>query len=389
MVVKSISRKSNVGGLVKYILRADTPVKHAERPSFQALYVPGVPFTKLDLRYLHAEGVDKAIDNEIKVKFGGNIQAFIVDQITKQPFVLTTHNLKSRDMLGIIKEFERTEQNRIHKRADQNIATHEILSFKKNDTSKLTPAILKDLAQEYIKLRGPTTQALAVLHSDKSHMHIHICMSSTRLDGMANRISKHDFAVEVKEKFQEYQKNKYPFLESVVQHGRGKNENGLEKNKKTNEREKDKQLLQHVLAEAISKTRSIDELKTILQEHNHEIYFRNGTAQGVKFEGDRKFRFSNLGIDLSSLLEKEAKKAKEDKELTELRNIRSKERTIVKEQTIEQKEEANQQTIIENELSAIREGNNQEVEKENEREIETTYEEDELDNEPIDDEQTP
>jgi len=58
-------------------------------------------------------------------------------------------------------------------------------------------------------------------HFNKTHYHIHFCISGVEIEtGKSLRISKEEFKL-VKEKLQEYQLEKYPELSnSVVEHGR-------------------------------------------------------------------------------------------------------------------------------------------------------------------------
>ncbi len=369
MILKSLSRRSDIGGLVKYILKDDRKIVSAPE-KFQNLYVKGVHFTKQDLLFLEKEAADKALSYEQKIKFGNNVEAFVKYQMSfVQPTLIIAHNLRSRSISGFTKEFELNEAGRIHKRSGQIAANHVILSWSPKDAKHITHAMLKDVASQYIKLRGENTMVLGTLHIE-AHLHLHLIVGATNLDGTSSRISKLEFA-EIKQQLQDYLKEKYPMIShSSPEHGKAKNrEKEVEKNIKTDERAKDKNQLMQVLAGILPQARSTEEFISLVQQQGHEVYLRDGRLLGIKYESERKFRFTNLGIDIKQFQELDIKKAKEEKDLAELRSIRRKEQNIekIQEETIE--EQKAEQTSA-NDLAEIRAKHTEKTEIEKEQEVE-------------------
>ena len=73
---------------------------------------------KYIFRYIHAE--EKQAQNQRS-------------QNENAPFIIR-HNIRSRTIDGYIQEFKQNELNRIHKRTDQTVLNHFILSFSPNDS---------------------------------------------------------------------------------------------------------------------------------------------------------------------------------------------------------------------------------------------------------------
>lgn len=248
------------------------------------------------------------------------------------PFIVK-HNLRGDSIDEYIKEFQDNERQRIYTSSRQVAMHHTVLSWGDADAEKITDEMLHDLANKYIELRGENNLYLGTVHREKddvNHVHLHLAMSATRLDGISSRIPK-DVFQEIKIKLQEYQKEKYPELSHSLPKHRHSNEkevgNEAEKNIKRNERALDKDVLQKCLDETYKISTSREDFLSKLQALGHEPYFRNGKFQGVKFEGEHnfKFRISRLGYDEKKLqaLDIRAKEEKDLKELTELRNQRS------------------------------------------------------------------
>ena len=138
-----------------------------------------------------------------------------------KPFIVR-HNVRSSTIAGYIKEFAAVEQLRLHKRIGQVNVHHSILSFGKLDAPKLNDSILRNLAKQYIKLRGELNLYVITKHLDREHIHLHVAMSATQVNGKSSSISKARFA-EIKQELDRYQQEKYPELvHSLPQHGKQK-----------------------------------------------------------------------------------------------------------------------------------------------------------------------
>ena len=66
----------------------------------------------------------------------------------------------------------------------QKAVCHTILSFCANDAERLTDAMMVKIANEYLEKMGyGNTQSLIVMHSDRQHPHLHICINRIGNDG--------------------------------------------------------------------------------------------------------------------------------------------------------------------------------------------------------------
>jgi hypothetical protein len=332
VIIKCISRKSNVGQLIKYVLadcKMEPPVKQQkERP----LYVKGVPLTDRDRKHLGSERSDSELTQLFKqYAKDGDIQKFIENHILKQqredlekriPAVLIKQNIRARSIPGYIKAFEENEKMRMHVRSNNVKAYHHVISFSDLDKGQINENMLKDIAQKYIELRGGNSLFLGAVHH-KENMHIHLIQSATQYcTGLANRVSQQQFQ-ELKVAMQEYQMEKYPQLvNSVVDHksqNRKTKSGELEKNKR--DERTGKASLLGLLETTLTKSTSTEHFLNQLQALGHEPYYRAGRLQGIKYEGTTKFRLGRLGFD-TKLKSLDMKKEKEDKELKELQQLR-------------------------------------------------------------------
>ncbi len=343
MIIKNLSRKSGSGQLVryifKYIFRGDE-VLEKEPVSFEdTLLSLGIQFTAKDIRYLEAEVAEAKLMADFKEKSPDNdYQYYIQNYLLKdrpgivaeqpkeyqsdQPFVIK-HNIRSNSISGYIKEFERNESHRLYRRSDQVSIHHTILSWSNLDKGNVSDAMLKDMAQEYIRLRGENNLYVGTVHKDREHIHLHIAMSGTQLNGRSSRVSKQEFQG-IKIQLQEYQKLKYPELaNSLPEHGKSNRQKLTRDDLKTvkrNERHTIKNDLLWCL-ETISPT-STEHLLSELQSKGYSPYYRAGRLTGVQHEQGIKFRFSRLPVDMDKLKELDTQRVKENEELSTIRDIR-------------------------------------------------------------------
>lgn len=260
----------------------------------------------------------------------------------KQAPILIRHNIRSRSLDKIVKEFDHNETFRLHRRKDNVRVYHTILSFSNRDRQHINEKMLRDIAKQHMKLRGNNNMYLGVAHYDKSHVHLHLVMSGTKyLTGESNRLSRKEFH-ELKLAMDLYQKQRYPeLIHSLPRHGRSQKLKEAQREPEPtrgNSRESQKDTLQQILEEAYAKSKSRDDFINHLKSHNHVVYFRNGRLQGVKFEGDRKFRFSRLGYDKDKLEKLDALRINEEKNLEDLRELRAS-RTLERDQEKEKSDQ--------------------------------------------------
>ncbi len=241
-----------------------------------------------------------------------------------QSQVVIRHNVHSRSISGYVKEFQRNDELRIHKRKDNVQIHHTILSFSNKDKEHVTEDVLRDMGEKFIELYGKDKLYVMVSHHDHDHIHLHCSISGTKLNGMSSRMSAAEFA-KLKVELDKYQQQKYPLLvHSLPRHGRGKEIKGVEaeKNVKIAERAADKASLMQVLETTFSRSTSRDQFFTELASQGHVPYYRAGSFAGILYNSSRKFRINRLGYDEKKLSELDTRE-KEDKQLTELQELRS------------------------------------------------------------------
>lgn len=235
------------------------------------------------------------------------------------------HNLRSRSAIGWTKEFESNEALRLYKRSDNIKLNHTILSFSNQDVEHITKDLLKDISKKFIELRGKDNLYLASSHHDKDHIHLHILMSATKyMTGESNRISKLEFK-ELKLALDAYQKEKYPVLiHSLPAHGKLTKVQSQDSSypfKASDKTLSQKQQISEKIAEIYGKVNSGQEFLSQLKFEGLEAYYRGGSLYGVEDQG-RHFRFKALGIDINKLDELDKKQGKEEIELQELSDLR-------------------------------------------------------------------
>jgi len=235
------------------------------------------------------------------------------------------HNLRSRSANGWTKEFESNDSLRLYKRSDNIKLNHTILSFSNKDIEHINKSLLEDISRKFIELRGKENLYLASSHHDKDHIHLHILMSATKyLTGESNRISKKEFH-ELKLSLDAYQKQKFPeLIHSLPEHGKRSkihsptNEYPIQND---NTKLSQKQQISGTISEIYSRANSSQEFLSQLKFEGLEPYYRGGSVYGVEDQG-RHFRFKTLGFDINKLAELDKKPSKEEIELQELSDLR-------------------------------------------------------------------
>lgn len=273
MILKSLSRKSNIGQLVQYLFK-------------------------------HDEG-DK-------------------------PKPLLKHNLRARSIKGWTKEFEDNNDQRLRKRIDSPKLNHVVISFHHGDQKKVTDRILKDLAKQYIELRGKDSLYLVNVHKDRQHVHFHIIQSTVKyLTGETNRLSKKEFQ-ELKINLQEYQRQKYPQLkQSLPDHGKNqKHRSAILKDQIIDKGHSHKLLVYQQVEKLYNNSKSLDGFYRNLKAQGYEPYQRGNSTYGIEHEG-RNFRFKTMGLTPEKLEDLNKPAIKEERslrELQELRNLKAQDR---------------------------------------------------------------
>ena len=353
MIVKSLSRRSNSPQLVRYILRyimqkEGGRTKARERKPIVYRADPGAKYQKDEYRRLFKTIAirykEKDLENVMKELSDGKFMALIrqyspdldfktfseryfktedIKEVKEQPFIIK-HNIRANDIDGFIREFKENEGNRLNHRVNEVKIYHSILSWSNLDSHKITDEMLRDMANKYIELRGKNNLYLGSKHTDRDHLHIHLCVSASDINGKASRMSKEQFQ-DLKIKLQEYQKEKYPeLIHSLPEHTKEraqKYDRDDFKNKKHAERGSVKQSLYQCIETL--KANSTKELFQGLEPAGFAPYYRAGRLAGLQHEDGLKFRFSRLPIDLDKLIEKDIQLEKEAEELASIQRIRA------------------------------------------------------------------
>ncbi len=256
----------------------------------------------------------------------------------KEPQVFT-HNLRSEDKKGWVKEYIENEALRQHPRSNQVYLYHEIISFSnKEETGAITKEMLDDIGNQYISLRGKDGVFMGAVHQEKGHTHIHFCTSGVKFrTGMAFRMSRYELQG-VKIKLQEYHKQKYPEIkQSFPKHGKGQE---YVTDREWQARHKDERavLKSEISAQVKScfdVAKSQKEFLELLRDKGLHHYERSGKATGITYE-DTKFRFSRMGISNEQFNGLAVDRAEEQKALDEIQAIRDgKEERAMKEKDID------------------------------------------------------
>lgn len=236
--------------------------------------------------------------------------------------MMLKHNVTGKTIERFAAQFKFNESLRMNKRKDAVSMYHTIISFSNLDRDHLNKKVLTDIAKKYIDLQGKDNMYVITHHIEKEHIHLHVAMSGTKfLTGQANRLTKKQFQ-ELKLEMEKYQKEKYPKLvNSLVHQTKSRNKNSS-KNINPNGRQTQKEALLKGIEQAYALSNSLSDFLQEIRMQGHEPYFRNEKLAGLKFEGDRKFRFSRLGFDKQKFDELEARENQESKELDELQNLR-------------------------------------------------------------------
>ena len=112
--------------------------------------------------------------------FGGVINYMLSKQEGKA-MVLASNNIGFTDQNLCVHEFVLQASMRPNV---QKPVCHTILSFSASDAERLTDDVMVKIAYEYLEKMGyGNTQSLIVMHSDRQHPHLHICINRIGNDG--------------------------------------------------------------------------------------------------------------------------------------------------------------------------------------------------------------
>jgi|SaaInlStandDraft_6_1057023.scaffolds.fasta_scaffold04788_6 hypothetical protein len=248
-----------------------------------------------------------------------------------------THNLLSApdDIRGI-------EQEMLDMASTRGTRTyyHDHVSFHPKNKEVCTPEFMREFSEYYISKVYPEQQVLWCVHRDKEHVHVHLCVSATNLDGNklhfgVAKISKQDRVV------QDYAKDRGLIymnrLELTKEKGRGKIKSAKKERQLVSKKDLLYDRVNTIINEKVVQTKH--DFKVALEKEGLLLSKRE---TGIVFE-NKIYRFKTIGYD-NNLYKKEAfepyrtSKTKDkikEKKLNDLfKNIKSKTKTkyIKKEQ---------------------------------------------------------
>lgn len=217
------------------------------------------------------------------------------------PELIFLQNLRSKTPQGWIDEYVRNDERRITTRKDSVRAFHEVMSFAAEDSQYLNKKVLKDMVEEYIARRAPEALVIAVLHSDKAHLHVHLVISGTTYGtGRSTSVSKAKFG-NIKKEIEELQRQRYPELLYSFAQGKDRYRGRAKDSVPT--RQTRKAFLYSALSDVMEQTTTTAGLQKRLEDMGIAIYFRRGIPTGLRYLG-KKYRFKKLGIDIEKFLKR-------------------------------------------------------------------------------------
>ncbi len=192
---------------------------------------------------------------------------------------------------------------------------HEILAFAHENSPDLSREKLQAITHKYLELRDPdnSSKAICVPHLEK-HTHIHILLTSNSLGSNKSgdlRMSNARY-YDIRREMERWILREYPELHrSTVYLSKEEIPNllpdkylverrmmELEKPKTTN-RNTAKEKISEIIKKALYKSKSIqDFMERINKLEGFQTYSRRGKLTGIIHENKKKYRFTNLGIDL-------------------------------------------------------------------------------------------
>jgi hypothetical protein len=252
--------------------------------------------------------VIKSLGNKSKASFG-NLLSYVTRakaalKDDKGKVILLKYNISGRTIAELKTAFLENEANRRYDRKGVNVSYQDIISFDPKDTPLLTVAMLEDITEHYLQLRGEACVAVAAYHSDKKHQHVHVILGGVECgSGKAIRVSKERFK-EIKESLQRYQQERYPALVSIVNHGKRdvarRSENEYQLKARTGKASR-KDGIKEIMQKAFEQSLSLKEFYQNISKGGLNTYERNGRITGIA--DNRHYRFGTLGYNEEKIQE--------------------------------------------------------------------------------------
>lgn len=236
-----------------------------------------------------------------------NLLTYILKSEEKIPEShIIRHNLNGNSIEEWVNEFLHNEAGRLHKRKNNVLLTHEIISFHPDDTPQLSIEKLEQIAREYITRRNPNGLFLGAVHreSNGGNIHIHFAVSAVEYaSGRSLRMTKKQFH-ELKKGIQQYQQEQFPELtHSLPSHGDTQQPQLSNREYWYKQHSKEltmKEKLYLLISFTFEESKDLDEFLGKISSYGLEPYFRKGVPAGVWWNG-RKYRFRTLGVGIKEI----------------------------------------------------------------------------------------
>lgn len=215
------------------------------------------------------------------------------------------HNLYGIDTDKIAEQFKENSQSIKHYAKVRGY--HEIMSWNPEDEKFLNENVLRQFANQYIKLRGENALCLAKPHFSTNHPHIHFIFSAMEFDSRKSMRADNSKFYGVRKEMEDFQKQHFPHMKSLVYQHFGKelplkNLTGkhlshaeMQLKIRTGQPTKKEQLALDVKA-ILNESDSLGEAKDNLSKLGITLYHRNGKTIGIQV-GKKSYRFKTLKVE--------------------------------------------------------------------------------------------
>jgi len=227
------------------------------------------------------------------------------------------HNLQNgHERRDIINEFEANAEYLLSKQASRRktYKYHEILAFSEDSSKHLTNEKLQEIARDYLKIRDPqqACKAMAVVHYEKKHTHLHLILSSNFIgsDKSSDMRMNHRSYFDIRRSTERTTLQKFPELvqstvylepeeiKKIVPEKYHDQIRSKSKGNKSFGKQTKKQLISNQVQEILDKSSSLTDFQYRLENNkNIQPYFRRDKLQGVVVDG-KKYRLKTLGIEM-------------------------------------------------------------------------------------------
>jgi hypothetical protein len=243
------------------------------------------------------------------------------------------HNLWGEDPGAAIADFEQNH-GFLPTRKGANSLYHEIISLPQNvdwARDRQEQALL-DLGRRYLQERAPDQLGYGVIHYEREHLHLHLCLSSNAAGSKTrHRLPKAQFAA-IQRDLEGYQRETYPELGQEQRYGqkrapqavRAREGQMKQHQRKPTQKEQVKQILQMQLDQAENHSA----FKAALVAEGWQLYQRAGVWGVEKIDTGRRYRLKTLGqAEFFAEAERRwALQAQREQELQQLRQAQERKR---------------------------------------------------------------